>query len=345
MANICCAFWRAETVRILITGGAGFIGTALCEYVLARTDHTIVNIDKLTYAADRITLETLKQNSRYSFYQTDICNGPELANIFEKERPDALMHLAAESHVDRSITGSALFIESNIVGTYTVLEAARHYYERHAPEEFRFHHISTDEVYGTLGDTGYFTEETAYAPNSPYSASKAASDHLVKAWHHTYKLPVVMTNCSNNYGPHQYPEKFIPVVIKHALRGESIPVYGQGLNIRDWLYVEDHAEALVAVLEKGRLGETYNIGGQTELRNIDLATAICETLDHLKTENSPHSNLITFVTDRPGHDFRYAIDITKIKTELGWSPKTSFKDGIRKTIDWYLHNPDFLFRH
>ena len=333
-------------MHILVTGGAGFIGTALCKYLLKSTSHSIVNIDKLTYAADRITLDTLTQNDRYKFHKADICDGVNLASLIDEEQPDAIMHLAAESHVDRSIAGAAEFINTNLVGTYNLLEAARHYYEgKGRPDSFRFLHVSTDEVYGSLGDDDpAFTETTPYDPHSPYSASKAGSDHLVRAWHDTYGLPVLITNCSNNYGPHQYPEKFIPVIIRQALAGKEVPVYGQGTNIRDWLYVEDHADALVTVLENGKPGESYNIGGNTELKNIDLAISLCRMLDELRPDSphAPHENLIKFVVDRPGHDYRYAMDINKIERELGWSPATTWEDGIRQTVDWYLQNPIFL---
>lgn len=333
-------------MKILTTGGAGFIGTSLCKYILAQTDHSIVNVDKLTYAADKAAVEALSSDDRYQFFQVDICDYFAFSNLVKTVKPHAIMHLAAESHVDRSIEGPGAFIQTNLIGTYNVLEAARDFYESAAPENFRFHHISTDEVYGTLGDEGAFTEDTSYDPRSPYSASKAGSDHLVRAWHETYGLPVVITNCSNNYGPHQYPEKLIPVIIREALAGNPIPIYGQGLNIRDWLFVEDHAEALICVLEEGQIGESYNIGGETELRNIDLVEMVCEVLDMLVADSAhiPHKNLISFVEDRKGHDYRYAMDISKIKAELDWSPVTKFKDGILKTVQWYLDNPDFLYQ-
>ncbi|HVZ27829.1 MAG TPA: dTDP-glucose 4,6-dehydratase [Rhizomicrobium sp.] len=330
-------------MRILVTGGAGFIGSALIRLCLRHSSHDILNLDKLTYASDPRSLEEVLPHERYAFVEGDICDRGLVGRLFDSFQPDAVMHLAAESHVDRSIDGPAAFIETNIVGTYALLEAARAYHDK-LPEArkqgFRFHHVSTDEVFGSLGDSGFFTESTPYAPNSPYSASKASSDMLVRAWHHTFGLPVVTSNCSNNYGPYQFPEKLIPVVVLAALRGKPIPVYGTGSNIRDWLYVEDHARALLTVLEKGRIGETYNIGGRNEMRNIDLVRLICRTLDDFLPE-SPHVNhekLLTFVTDRPGHDQRYAIDAGKIERELGWRPQVSVEQGIRDTVRWYLDN-------
>ena len=334
---------HGDGMRILITGGAGFIGSALIRRCLRQTDHFIINLDKLTYAADLRSLEEALPNDRYVFEQGDVCDRKTLDHIFERHHPDVVMHLAAESHVDRSIDGPADFINTNIVGTYSLLEAARHYFGKLSPERrsrFRFHHISTDEVYGSLGESGFFTEATPYAPNSPYSASKASSDMLVRAWHHTYGLPVVTSNCSNNYGPYQFPEKLIPVVILAALNGQPIPVYGTGSNVRDWLFVDDHARALLTVLEQGKIGENYNVGGHNELRNIDLITLLCDALDQLLPD-SPHrnhSNLMTFVADRPGHDQRYAIDAAKIERELGWRPKVSVEEGIQKTVAWYLQN-------
>ncbi len=330
-------------MRILVTGGAGFIGSCLIRYCLRHTGHRIVNLDKLTYAADLRSLDEVLPSDNYAFEQGDISDRPMLDAIFARHQPDAVMHLAAESHVDRSIDGPAQFIETNIGGTYTLLEAARAYHQALPADRksaFRFHHISTDEVFGSLGASGLFTETSPYAPNSPYSASKASSDLLVRAWHHTYGLPVVTSNCSNNYGPYQFPEKLIPVVILAGLSGKPIPVYGDGANIRDWLFVEDHARALVAILEKGRVGETYNVGGHNELRNIDLVRTICRALDELAPASShrPHEKLITFVTDRPGHDQRYAIDASKIAAELGWRPETNVEDGIRRTVSWYLKN-------
>jgi dTDP-glucose 4,6-dehydratase len=333
-------------MRLLITGGAGFIGSAVIRRALRTTGHHILNLDKLTYAANLSNLETVLPSGRYCFEQADICDAAKVRHIFDVFDPDAVMHLAAESHVDRSIDGPGAFIETNINGTYTLLQAARAHYEK-LPAwrrgQFRFHHISTDEVFGSLGDVGFFTEETAYAPNSPYSASKAASDMLVRAWHHTFGLPVVASNCSNNYGPYQFPEKLVPVVILAALEGRAIPVYGTGDNVRDWLYVEDHADALLTILEIGRLGESYNVGGNNEMRNIDLVRLICRAMDELLPHSShrPHENLITFVTDRRGHDMRYAIDAGKILRELGWQPQTGPEAGIRQTVRWYLENQDW----
>lgn len=330
-------------MKILITGGAGFIGSAVVRQFIKESDATVINVDKLTYAGNLDSVAEVASSPRYHFERVDICDVPAMQRLFAQYQPDAVMHLAAESHVDRSIDGPAQFIQTNIFGSYTLLEVARAYWlglNGEAKARFRFHHISTDEVYGTLGPTGYFTEETAYQPNSPYSASKAASDHLVRAWHHTYGLPVVTTNCSNNYGPYHFPEKLIPLVIIRALRGESLPVYGKGDNIRDWLYVEDHAHALRLVLEKGRLGETYNIGGHNERTNLDVVKTICALLDELVPDapHKPHGSLISFVKDRPGHDQRYAIDASKIERELGWRPQESFESGLRKTVQWYLEN-------
>jgi dTDP-glucose 4,6-dehydratase len=330
-------------VKILITGGAGFIGSAVVRQYINDTDTTVINVDKLTYAGNLESLAGVADDPRYHFERVDICDAVAMQRLFKRYQPDAVMHLAAESHVDRSIDGPAQFIETNIVGTYTLLEAVRDYWQGLKGEtkaRFRFHHISTDEVYGSLGANGYFTEETPYQPNSPYSASKAASDHLTRAWHHTYGLPVVTTNCSNNYGPYHFPEKLIPLVIIKALRGESLPVYGKGDNIRDWLYVEDHARALRLVLEKGRVGETYNIGGHNERTNLEVVETICALLDELAPDArfAPRSSLISFVTDRPGHDKRYAIDAGKIARELGWKPQETFESGLRKTVQWYLEN-------
>ncbi len=330
---------------IMITGGAGFIGSALIRQFIAESDATIVNIDKLTYAGNLATLADALDNPRHHFEQVDICDSDAINALFNKYQPDAFMHLAAESHVDRSIEGPAAFIETNIVGTYTLLEAARQYWstlDGDKRDQFRFHHISTDEVYGTLGADGLFTEETSYAPNSPYSASKASSDHLVRAWHHTYGLPTIMTNCSNNYGPYQYPEKLIPLMILNALDGKPLPVYGRGDNIRDWLYVEDHAYALRVVLEQGQLGECYNIGGHNEKTNLEVVKTICTYLDERFPESphAPHERLISYVEDRPGHDQRYAIDADKIKRELGWTPRETFDTGLKKTIDWYIENAE-----
>ncbi|KAA0677450.1 dTDP-glucose 4,6-dehydratase [Azospirillum brasilense] len=327
--------------RILVTGGAGFIGSAVVRQLLAETDSFVVNVDKLTYAANLSSLPGAAENPRYAFEKVDICDGDELRRVFAEHRPDAVMHLAAESHVDRSIDGPGEFIQTNVVGTFRLLEAARGYWMGLPADEraaFRFHHISTDEVFGTLGDEGFFTETTAYSPNSPYSASKASSDHLVRAWHETYGLPVVLTNCSNNYGPYHFPEKLIPLMILKGLKGEPLPVYGKGDNVRDWLYVEDHARALRLVLEKGVIGESYNIGGYNERTNLDVVRTLCALLDELAPAGAPHDRLITFVADRPGHDKRYAIDASKITRELGWKPEETFETGLRKTVAWYLEN-------
>jgi len=325
-------------MKLLVTGGAGFIGSAVVRLAVAR-GHDVVNLDALTYAACLENVASVSGSPLYAFEHVDIRDRSALDTVFERHEPDAVMHLAAESHVDRSIDGPGEFIETNITGTYTLLEAARAYWVgRHRPEGFRFHHISTDEVYGSLGPEGQFTEETPYDPRSPYSASKAASDHLVRAWAETYGLPVLLTNCSNNYGPFHFPEKLIPVVILHALAGDPIPVYGAGENVRDWLYVEDHADALLTVLEKGAPGRSYNIGGQNEARNIEIVQMICAILDRTRPENRPYSRLITHVADRPGHDLRYAIDPTRIATELGWCPSVTLQEGLEKTVQWYLEN-------
>ncbi len=333
-------------MKILITGGCGFIGSNLVRLILTTTEHTVLNVDALTYAGNRHSLDDLAANPRYRFAQADITDGAALAKLFADFQPDWVMHLAAESHVDRSIDGPGAFIQTNVVGTYTLLQAMRKYFDGltgAAKDRFRFLHVSTDEVYGSLGETGFFTEATPYDPHSPYSASKAASDHLARAWADTYRLPVLVTNCSNNYGPYQFPEKLIPVVILKALRGDPIPVYGKGENIRDWLYVGDHAEALLAVVGRGRTGETYNIGGNNERRNLDLVRLLCGLLDELRprADGKKYADQITFVTDRPGHDLRYAIDATKIKRELGWSPKQDHTSGFRKTVQWYLDNPSW----
>lgn len=332
---------------LLVTGGAGFIGSALIRQLLTETDTTVVNIDKLTYAGNLQSLAEVDDSANYHFEQADICDAEAMDRIFTQYQPGAIMHLAAESHVDRSIDGPADFVQTNVVGTYILLEAARKYWKSLSAtdaEHFRFHHISTDEVYGTLGETGLFTETTAYQPNSPYSATKAGSDHLVRAWHHTYGLPVLMTNCSNNYGPYQFPEKLIPVVIYNALAGKPLPIYGKGDNIRDWLFVDDHARALRLVLAEGKLCETYNIGGFNEHTNLDVVQRICAILDELLPESPhrPHKNLIEFVTDRPGHDARYAIDASKIERELGWKPLETFDTGLRKTVQWYLDNRQWV---
>jgi dTDP-glucose 4,6-dehydratase len=325
-------------MKILVTGGAGFIGSAVVRLAVAR-GHEIVNVDALTYAACLDNVAEVARRNTYAFEQADIRDRAAMDRILSHHQPDAIMHLAAESHVDRSIDAPGTFIETNVTGTYTLLEAARAYWiAQGRPEGFRFHHISTDEVFGSLGPTGKFTEETPYDPRSPYSASKAASDHLVRAWGETYGLPVVLTNCSNNYGPYHFPEKLIPVVILNALQGRPIPVYGKGENVRDWLYVEDHADALLLVLEKGAVGRSYNIGGENEARNIDLVRTICRLLDERRPGGAPHERLITYVTDRPGHDLRYAIDPTRIREELGWRPSVTLEEGLAKTVDWYLAN-------
>ncbi len=327
-------------MKLLVTGGAGFIGSAVVRRAIAE-GFAVVNVDKLTYAANLENVASVADSPRYAFAQADICDAGAMARVFEAHDPDAVMHLAAESHVDRSIDGPAAFIHTNVVGTYTLLEAARAHWKA-LPEPrrsaFRFHHVSTDEVYGALGAEGMFTEATPYAPNSPYSASKASSDHLVRAWGETYGLPVVVTNCSNNYGPFHFPEKLIPVTIQNALAGRPIPVYGRGENVRDWLYVEDHADALLTVLRRGRLAETYNIGGENEARNIDLVRTICGILDRMRPDGAPHERLIAFVTDRPGHDLRYAIDPSKIRDELGWRPSVTLEEGLRRTVTWFLEN-------
>ncbi len=337
-------------MRILITGGAGFIGSAVIRHIIQHTNDVVCNVDKLTYAGNLDSLVEVEHSNRYSFEKVDICDAEALRQVFEKFQPEAVMHLAAESHVDRSIDEPAAFIQTNIVGTYTLLEAARHYWTALTADKkaiFRFHHISTDEVYGDLeGTTNLFTEKTAYAPSSPYSASKASSDHLVRAWYRTYNLPVIITNCSNNYGPYHFPEKLIPLVILNALDKQPLPVYGNGQQVRDWLYVEDHACALYQVVTRGLVGETYNIGGHNEKRNIDVVKAICQTLDELQpqSDGQPYDMLITFVQDRPGHDLRYAIDASKIQSELGWMPQESFETGIRKTVEWYLNNLEWCRR-
>jgi dTDP-glucose 4,6-dehydratase len=328
-------------MKYLVTGGAGFIGSALCRLIVRSGAGQVVNVDKLTYAADLRSLESIQDHGDYAFVRADICDRESIDKILDDHKPDAIIHLAAESHVDRSITGAAEFIQTNIIGTFTLLEAARAYHGKMLKEQaaaFRFLHVSTDEVYGTLGETGLFSEETPYAPNSPYSASKASSDHLVRAWLHTYGLPVVISNCSNNYGPYQFPEKLIPLVSIKALRRQSLPVYGTGLNIRDWLYVDDHARALLLVVQRGALGEKYNIGGLNERTNLDVVHTICDTIDRLDPGASARRDLITYVTDRPGHDARYAIDASKIERELGWKPLETFETGMEKTITWYLEN-------
>jgi dTDP-glucose 4,6-dehydratase len=328
---------------ILVTGGAGFIGSAVVRHWLGETDATVVDVDMLTYAGNLNSLGRFRRDPRHIFERVDICDSEAVCRLFAEYRPDAVMHLAAESHVDRSIDGPAAFIRTNIEGTFVLLQAAVGYWrglEEPGKSAFRFHHISTDEVYGSLGQDGYFSETTPYAPNSPYSASKAASDHLVRAWHHTYNLPVLVTNCSNNYGPYQFPEKLIPLIILNAHAGKPLPVYGKGDNVRDWLYVEDHAQALRLVLEQGQIGQTYNIGGHNERANIEVVTTICRLLDELRPDSPhvPHETLITYVADRPGHDKRYAIDASRIERELGWRPRETFESGLRRTVQWYLEN-------
>lgn len=337
-------------MKILVTGGAGFIGSAVIRHIVQNTNNQILNIDKLTYAGNLESLKEIDQHPNYEFKQIDICDTEQITAAINVFQPNAIMHLAAESHVDRSIDGPAAFIQTNIVGTYTLLEAARKYWmglDAEAQQNFRFHHISTDEVYGDLeGTTDLFTETTSYAPSSPYSASKASSDHLVRAWHRTYDLPVIVTNCSNNYGPYHFPEKLIPLVILNALDAKPLPVYGNGQQIRDWLFVEDHARALYKVVTEGVVGETYNIGGHNEKQNIEVVKTICKILDELKPQvnGQTYESLITFVKDRPGHDLRYAIDATKIQNELGWAPTETFETGIRKTVQWYLNNLDWCHR-
>lgn len=333
-------------MKILVTGGAGFIGSALVRYLIGESSYQVLNLDKLTYAGVLSSLAEVADNPRHRFIRGDICDGALVAQLLTSFQPDIIAHLAAESHVDRSIDGPGEFIQTNVVGTFTLLQQALGYWQGLPPgrrASFRFHHISTDEVYGSLGEQGLFTETTAYDPRSPYSASKAASDHLVRAWGHTYGLPVLVTNCSNNYGPYHFPEKLIPLIIIRALAGEALPVYGDGSNIRDWLYVEDHARALRRVFEAGLPGETYNIGGNAERRNIDVVRAICAALDarQPRSDGKSYAEQITFVADRPGHDQRYAIDACKISRELGWQPEVSFEDGIVRTVDWYLSRKDW----
>lgn len=337
-------------IKILVTGGAGFIGSAVIRHIIKNTEHHVLNIDKLTYAGNLESLISISDNPRYQFSETDICDHAAVEQLFSDFQPDIVMHLAAESHVDRSIDGPAAFITTNIVGTYTLLEVARKYWQNldeGKKSKFKFHHISTDEVYGDLeGTTDLFTENTAYLPSSPYSASKASSDHLVRAWHRTYGFPVVVTNCSNNYGPYHFPEKLIPLMILNALDGKPLPVYGNGQQIRDWLFVEDHAHALYRVATEGIVGETYNIGGHNEKQNIEVIKTICQILDELEPQlnGQSYEKLMTFVKDRPGHDLRYAIDASKIERELGWKPQESFETGIRKTVQWYLDNLEWCRR-
>lgn len=337
-------------MKIFVTGGAGFIGSAVIRHIINNTNDSVINIDKLTYAGNLESLISISESPNYTFIQADICDSEKINQLFAEYQPDAVMHLAAESHVDRSIDGPSEFIQTNIIGTYTLLEAARHYWNQLSTDKksaFRFHHISTDEVYGDLeSTTDLFTETTPYAPSSPYSASKASSDHLVRAWQRTYDLPTIVTNCSNNYGPFHYPEKLIPLIILNALEGKPLPVYGNGQQIRDWLYVEDHARALYKVVTEGKISETYNIGGHNEKANIDVVKTICSILEEL-APNKPnginnYSDLITYVTDRPGHDLRYAIDATKIKNELNWVPEETFETGLRKTVEWYLNNTEWV---
>jgi dTDP-glucose 4,6-dehydratase len=328
--------------KVLVTGGAGFIGSAVCRYLVKEKKVSVLNADKLTYAGNTESLKEIAGSPLYRFAQADICDTGKISALFAEFQPDAVMHLAAESHVDRSIDGPAAFIETNIVGTYNMLACAREYWNGLSNDRksaFRFHHISTDEVYGSLGPTGFFTETTSYDPRSPYSASKASSDHLVMAWHHTYGLPTIITNCSNNYGPYHFPEKLIPLVILNALDRKPLPIYGKGDNIRDWLYVEDHARALVLAVEKGVPGETYNVGGRNERTNLEVVETICRILDEIQPRKTgSYKDLITFVKDRPGHDHRYAIDATKLETELGWKAQEDFDSGIRRTVQWYLDN-------
>jgi len=328
-------------MRIVVTGGAGFIGSAVCRYLIQNTDAQVANIDKLTYAGNLQSLTEIACDVRYRFFQADICDRTALDRILADVRPNAIIHLAAESHVDRSITGAAAFIETNVVGTFTLLEAACQYWSQLGGMDkvrFRFLHVSTDEVYGSLGPVGSFTETTAYNPSSPYSASKAAADHLALAWHRTYGLPVIISNCSNNYGPYHFPEKLIPLIILNAIEGKPLPVYGDGSNVRDWLYVGDHARALWLIAGKGRPGEKYNVGGDSERSNVAVVRSICGFLDAIAPRHAPHERLITFVSDRPGHDYRYANDTSKLTSELGWRPNETFETGLEKTVRWYLQN-------
>lgn len=343
-------------MKILVTGGAGFIGSAVVRHIINNTQDSVINVDKLTYAGNLDSLVSVDKDERYAFEQVDICDRAELDRVFDEHKPDAVMHLAAESHVDRSITGPADFIQTNIVGTYTLLEAARTYWNQllvDRKDAFRFHHISTDEVYGDLphpdevqnsAELALFTETSPYVPSSPYSASKASSDHLVRAWLRTYGLPTIVTNCSNNYGPYQFPEKLIPLVILNALEGKELPIYGKGDQIRDWLYVEDHARALYKVVKEGNVGETYNIGGHNEKQNLEVVQSICAILDELMPKGTPYAEQMTYVTDRPGHDRRYAIDASKISQDMNWQPEETFETGLFKTVKWYLDNPTWCQR-
>lgn len=334
-------------MKFLVTGGAGFIGSAVVRQLLSVPEHSVLVVDKLTYAGNLDSLDPVAGHRGFQFLKADICDAPQMRRAIGDFKPDAVMHLAAESHVDRSIDAPGDFIATNVVGTYTLLEAARGYWrglEGEAAKRFRFHHVSTDEVFGSLGETGAFSEETPYDPRSPYSASKASSDHLASAWWHTYGLPVVISNCSNNYGPYQFPEKLIPLTILNALSQKPLPVYGAGTNVRDWLYVDDHAAGLIEVALRGKPGESYNLGGNAERKNIDVVEAVCGLLDQLAPRQSPHSDLITFVKDRPGHDFRYAMACGKIERELGWKPAESFESGIEKTVRWYLQNSEWCAR-
>ncbi len=333
-------------MTIIVTGGSGFIGSAVVRHLVLVQEESVVNVDKLTYAGSDAATEAVRDHERYAFEQVDICDGGAIERIFEAYQPTAVLHLAAESHVDRSIDRPADFIQTNIFGTYTLLEAARAYLATYPTCKFRFVHVSTDEVFGALGDDGVFSEASPYRPNSPYSASKAASDHLARAWFHTYGLPTIITNCSNNYGPYQFPEKLIPVIVLNALTGKPLPIYGAGQNVRDWLFVDDHAQALAAILRDGRPGETYTIGGNNERSNVDLVREICSVLDDLLPDSphAPHASLMRFVTDRPGHDLRYAIDASKIQRDLGWRPSQTLSSGLRKTVEWYVSNTDWCAR-
>jgi dTDP-glucose 4,6-dehydratase len=329
--------------RILVTGGAGFIGSAVSRHFVLDLGYDVVVVDRLTYAGNLASLAPIADNPRFSFEKLDICDAAAMKAVFEKYRPNAIVHLAAESHVDRSITGADVFLQTNVMGTFTLLETMRSYMDetRESNSDLRFLHVSTDEVYGSLGPSGHFTETTPYDPSSPYSASKAASDHIAKSWHRTYGLPVIVSNCSNNYGPYQFPEKLIPLMILNALHGEPLPVYGSGQNIRDWLFVDDHARALGIILDKGKLGETYNVGGRNERQNIDVVRQICSCMDEMRGLSSQHDQFITYVTDRPGHDLRYAIDASKLETTLGWRAQETFETGIKKTVKWYLDRTDW----